>query len=178
MKEHVKQKRFEHSVLVSIEAEKMAMHYGIDSKKAKITGLAHDIAKDFSDEENEYWISKYHLDRTLLREEYRKMVHADIGALVCKEWFDFSDDMCLAIKYHTVANEVMTLLDKIIFIADKIGRNDLPDELRILRKIAYEDIDKAMVLFLEREQEYLIKNGNDLLPQTKTLLKKLKKNIK
>ena len=174
VKELVKETRYEHSVLVSIEAEKLAKCYGVDSEVAKLTGLAHDIAKDFSDEENEYWITKYNLDRGLLRSSYRKMVHADVGALVCKEWFNFSDEMCLAIKYHTVANEEMSMLDKIIFIADKIGRKDIPDDLKSLKKIAYEDIDKAMVFFLEREQDYLTHNGGDLLPQTKTLLERLR----
>ena len=174
VKELVKATRYEHSVLVSVEAEKLAKHYGVDSEKAKLTGLAHDIAKDFSDEDNEYWITKYNLDRGLLRSSYRKMVHADVGALVCKEWFNFSDDMCLAIKYHTVANDVMGLLDKIIFIADKIGRREIPEELKDLKKMAYEDIDKAMVYFLETEERYLEKNGGSLLPQTIRLLESLK----
>ncbi len=174
VKELVKATRYEHSVLVSLEAEKLARHYGIDSEKAKLTGLAHDIAKDFSDQENEEWITRYNLDKDLLRSNYRKMIHADVGALVCKEWFNFSDDMCLAIKYHTVANDVMSMLDKIIFIADKIGRKDIPEDLMNLKTLAYENIDKAMIFFLEREEVYLKKNGGDLLPQTKILLKELK----
>ena len=174
VKELVKEKRYDHSLLVSIEAEKLAVHYGIDSEEAKLTGLAHDIAKDFSDEENEYWINKYNLDKELLSDRYRKMVHADVGALVCKEWFNFSDEMCNAIKYHTVANDVMSMLDKIIFIADKIGRRDIPEDLKVLKEMAYEDIDKAMIYFLEREQVYLEKNGGRLLPQTIKLLSSLK----
>ena len=46
-----------------------------------------------------------------IKDKARKMIHADIGAVVCKEWFNFSDEMCNAIKYHTVANEVMTLVN-------------------------------------------------------------------
>ena len=177
VKELVKDTRYEHSVLVSIEAEKLAKHYGIDSNKAKLVGLAHDIAKDFSDDENKYWVIKYNLDKSLLRSDYRKMIHADVGALVCKEWFNFSDDMCLAIKYHTVANEKMSMLDKIIFIADKIGRKDIPENIKDLKEIAYENIDKAMVFFLEWEQVHLINNGVDLLPQTKIILKELRESI-
>ena len=174
VRELVNKERYEHSVLVSKEAEMLAKHYGVDCNIAKLTGLAHDIAKDFSDEENEYWITKYNLDRKLLCKEYRKMIHADVGALVCKEWFDFSDDMCSAIKYHTVANEEMNLLDKIIFIADKIGRKVMPESIKDLKNIAYEDLDKAMIFFLEFEQIYLINKGVDLSPQAKLLLKRLK----
>ena len=177
VKELVKDTRYEHSVLVSIEAERLAKHYGIDSNKAKLVGLAHDIAKDFSDDENKYWVIKYNLDKSLLRSDYRKMIHADVGAVVCKEWFNFSDDMCLAIKYHTVANEKMSMLDKIIFIADKIGRKDIPENIKDLKGIAYENIDKAMVFFLEWEQIHLINNGADLLPQTKLILKELRESI-
>ena len=176
VKELVKDTRYEHSVLVSIEAEKLAKHYGIDSNKAKLVGLAHDIAKDFSDDENKYWVIKYNLDKSLLRSDYRKMIHADVGAVVCKEWFNYTDEMCNAIKYHTIPNEDMSLLDKIIFIADKIGRNDIPEDLKDLKEVAFKNIDAAIVLFLEKQQLMLKRQGKDLFPKTIKLLELLKKN--
>ena len=174
VKELVNEERYEHSLLTADAAEELAFHYGYDSEIAKVVGLAHDIAKDFSDEENEEWVINYELDRSLLDDNYRKMIHADIGAIVCREWFNFSDEMCEAIKYHTVANEEMSLLDKIIFIADKIGRNDIPEDLKDLEDIAYDDLDQAMVYFLEKEQVILKNKGRDLLDGAKKLLEKLR----
>lgn len=174
VKELVNDKRYEHSLLTAKEAKELAMHLGYDPNIAEVVGMAHDIAKDFSDEENEMWVHKYNLDESILDESYRKMIHADIGAVVCKEWFNFTDEMCNAIKYHTVANEEMSLLDVIIFIADKIGRVDIPDDLKDLKKIAYSDLDEAMALFLEKEQVMLQSNGRDLLPGAKMLLERLR----
>ena len=101
------------------------------------------------------------------------MIHADIGAVVCKEWFNFNDEMCNAIKYHTIANDEMSVFDKIIFIADKVGRKDIPEDLKDLMNIALEDIDRAMVIFLNKEKDMLNKNGKDLFPGALKLLGKL-----
>ncbi len=174
VKELVNEKRYEHSLLTAKEAKELAIHLGYDGNIAEIVGMAHDIAKDFTDEENAKWVHKYNLDESLLDESYRKMIHADIGALVCKEWFNFNDEMCNAIKYHTVANEEMSLLDVIVFIADKIGRVDIPEDLKDLKAIAYRDLDEAMAMFLEREQMMLRSKGRDLLPGAKILLERLR----
>ena len=175
VKELVNEERYEHSLLTGEAARLLAKRYNYDEEIAYAVGISHDIAKDFSDDENKYWIHKYNLDERLLDNDYKKMIHADIGALVCKEWFNFNDEMCNAIKYHTVANEEMSLLDKIIFIADKIGRNDIPEDLKDLKDIALNNIDEAIVVFLENERIMLNKKGYDLLPGAMVLLNNLKK---
>ena len=175
VKELVNEERYEHSLLTGEAARLLAKRYNYDEEIAYAVGISHDIAKDFSDGENKYWIHKYNLDERLLDNDYKKMIHADIGAVVCKEWFNFSDEMCNAIKYHTIANEEMSLLDKIIFIADKIGRNDIPEDLKDLKDIALNNIDEAIVVFLENERIMLNKKGYDLLPGAIVLLNNLKK---
>ena len=106
-------KRYEHSLLVAEEAKKLAKTYQYDEDKAYITGLCHDIAKELTDEENKYFIQKYKIDDSI-----KKIIHADIGSIICKEKYGFTDEMCQAIKSHTIGNEDMTILDKIIFIAE------------------------------------------------------------
>ena len=59
LKNNLSQFRYEHSILVAEEAKKLANHYNIDEEKAYIAGLVHDIAKEFSDDENSKWIKKY-----------------------------------------------------------------------------------------------------------------------
>ena len=103
------------------------------------------------------------------------MIHADIGAIVCQEWFGFNTEMCRAIKYHTVPDEEMGLLDKIIFIADKIGRIDIPEDLKDLKEVALNNLDEAIILFLEKQQIMLKKHNKDLFPRTIKLLESLKK---
>lgn len=174
LKTLVNEKRYNHSLLVAEEAKKLAKIYNVDEDKAYLTGLCHDIAKDFTYEENKKWIEKYKLDSNLLDKNYEKLIHADVGALVVKEWYGFDDEMCNAIKYHTLGNNIMTTFEKIIFIADKIGRNKLSNELIQVKKLAYKDLNRSLLLFFEIQESFLKEDGKDLYPQTNELIKNLK----
>lgn len=178
LKELVKPKRYEHSLLVANEAKKLAEIFNESEEKAYLTGLAHDIAKNFDYEENKKWIKKYGLDEKWLKKENEKLVHAEVGALVAKEYFNFDDEMCRAIKYHTIGNETMTNFEKIIFLADKIGRKELDEDTIKIKDMAYKDIDKAMLLFLTYQEKKFTTKGKELHPETKKLVKKLEIAIK
>ena len=85
--------------------------------------------------------------------EYKNVIHANIGALVVKELYNLDDEICNAVRYHAVGNVPMTLLDKIIFIADKIARttdNPIIDEEK---KLAYSDIDKALACYINIQKD-------------------------
>ena len=123
LKKNLSEFRYEHSILVANEAQKLACHYNQDERKAYIAGLVHDIAKEFSDEENIEWIRKYNLSNELLLAEFKKIIHADIGAVVVKEWYGLDEEICNAVRYHTIGHVPMNWLDKIVFVADKIARN-------------------------------------------------------
>ena len=173
LKELVKPRRYEHSLLVANEAKKLAKIYNESEEKEYLVGLAHDIAKNFDGKENKKWIKKYGIDEKWLSKENEKLIHAEVGALVAKEYFDFDDEMCRAIKYHTIGHETMTNFEKIIFIADKIGREELDEEMSKVKDIAYKDIDKAMLLFLTYQEKKFITKGKELHPETKKLVKNL-----
>jgi nicotinate-nucleotide adenylyltransferase len=84
--------RYLHSLRVAEVAKGLAACYSYDIEKAYATGLVHDIAKEFSDEENRDIVSKYHLPIELLNKNYRKMLHADIGAVIAKNVYGFDDE--------------------------------------------------------------------------------------
>ena len=178
LKELVKPKRYEHSILVAYEAKKLAKMYNESEERAYITGMAHDIAKNFDYEENKNWIEKYGLDEKWLKKENEKIIHAEIGALVAKEYFDFDDEMCRAIKYHTIGNVTMSRFEKIIFIADKIGRKELDGDTIKIKEMAYKDLDKSIVYFLEKQQQKFSIKGKELHPITVKLFNNLKKGVK
>ena len=175
VKKLVNEERYNHCLLTGDAAKELAKKYNYDEKIAYIVGIAHDIAKDFSKEEIKKWADKYQLPKELLKDNYKQLIHADIGAIVCQEWFNFNAEMCRAIKYHTVPDEEMNLLDKIIFIADKIGRTDIPEDLKDLKEVALNNLDEAIILFLEKQQIMLKKHNRDLFPRTIKLLESLKK---
>ena len=153
LKNRLSDYRYGHSVRVAEEAKKLASYYKINENNAYLAGLLHDIAKEFSIIENKNWITKYHLSEDLLNDKNLKTCHAEIGAVVAKELYGVSDDISQTIKYHTIGNVNMTMLDKIVFIADKIeSGKSYPgiDEERIL---AYQDIDEALILCLQNNKK-------------------------
>jgi nicotinate-nucleotide adenylyltransferase len=174
LKKHLSPYRYDHSLRVAETAKSLAKHYHIDEPKAYITGLLHDIAKELSEEENQYWIEKYHLNKNLNEEKNRKIKHADIGAVIAKEKYHLDENCCNAIKYHTIGNKNMNTLAKIIYIADKIGREKIPEELKPVEQLAYKNIDEALLYCIEQQEKKLKEKGIKTHKDTKELLEKLK----
>ena len=98
IKEKLSPYRYEHSIEVANTARKLAKHYHIDEDKAYLAGLLHDIAKELSEEENNYYINTYHLPKTLKDEKNKNIRHADIGAVIAKEKYQVTEDIYNAIK--------------------------------------------------------------------------------
>lgn len=173
LKNSLSEYRYEHSILVADEAKKLANRYNVDERKAYIAGLVHDIAKEFDDEENIAWIKKYKLNNELFLPEYKKIIHADIGAVVVKEKYNLDEEISNAVLYHTIGSINMTLLDKIIFVSDKVARKTKNEELDKIRDAAYENIDKALYLLLMKQKNKLEKENKRMHPNSIKLLQNL-----
>ena len=133
-------------------------------------GLYPDIAKEYKEEENLNYVNKYNLSLELLESKYQKIIHSEIGALVVKEKYNFDDDICNAIKYHTIGNVNMNMLAKIIFIADKIGRENLSSEYKQVQELAYKNIDEALKLYFLLNNKKLENKGIKPHPNSIELL--------
>lgn len=171
LKNNLSEFRYEHSIRVAEEAKKLAEYYNVNEEKAYLAGIVHDIAKEFSDEENTMWIEKYNLPRELTTNEYKKIAHSYIGAVVVKELYGLDDEISNAVKYHTIGNVSMSILDKIIFIADVIGRKDSNSYIEEIRKLAYQDLDEALKQCLINQKERLESRGESFHPEALKLLK-------
>lgn len=177
LKQHLSQVRYLHSIQVAEEAKKLAQHYHYDESKAYLAGLLHDIAKEFTEEENKKWIEKYQLPSSLLEPKYKKRIHADIGACVAKEYFGCDDEICNAIKYHTIGHFPIGLLDKIILIADKIAREEEIPGLLEEKKLAYQDLDQTIYYYFTQLDKKLKEKGLEMHPNSLELYQFLKKKI-
>lgn len=167
--------RYQHSLNVAEVSQKLATIYNVSEEKAYIAGLTHDIAKEFTDEENRYYLKKYQLPESLLNPEYKKILHANIGALYVKDKYNLDDDICKAINVHTVASPDMDTLAKIIFVADKIEPNKSYIGIEEERKLATTNIDKALMLCLENNIKTLESKGKIPHQDTINTLNLLKK---
>lgn len=172
LKKVLSEKRYNHSTGVMKKAEELAKIYRIDVNKAKLVGLAHDIGKELSKEEMLEYARKNNIEVDSVEEVNVGLLHAKIGADICKKKYGFSQDMQNAIKYHTVGNENMDLLAKIIYVADKIedGRTynseEKMKELQVVRDLATKDINKALVYEIDSSITYTIQKHKLIHPDS------------
>ncbi len=149
VKEVLSEKRFYHSVCVMKRCEELAKYFNIDVEKAKKIGIAHDIAKEMSDEDKMEYVNKNNLIIDNVEKTNKGLLHAKIGAHICKEKFGFSEDMIKAIEAHTTGKENMDLLAKVLYMADATGDDRAWGDLEYVRNLILEDIDKAMLYMLD-----------------------------
>lgn len=151
LKKNLKGEKFEHSLGVEKTALELAKRYGEDVNKAGLAGLLHDITKQ--------------MDNVALAEHYgikslvEKTLHGHTGAqFLLENGYVGQDDVLNAIRFHTTGRKEMSLLEKIIYIADYIEPQRAFDGVEKLRKIAFENIDKAVLLGLMMAINSIIEN--------------------
>ncbi|MCR5228125.1 MAG: bis(5'-nucleosyl)-tetraphosphatase (symmetrical) YqeK [Eubacterium sp.] len=150
-------KRFVHSIGVEYTAANLAFVHGADVEKARLAGLLHDCAKYIPTDEKLKRAKKYGIKANKCEKANPDLLHGKIGAFIAKEKYGVDDPEILsAIAYHTTGHPDMTLLEKIIFVADYIEPNrriirDLPE----IRREAYLDLDKCIIHILKNTLEYL-----------------------
>ncbi len=151
------EKRFVHSVGVEYTAGCMAFIYDVDVKRARCAGLLHDCAKCIPTEDKLKKAKKLGLPVNKFEELNPDLLHGKLGAYYAREKYGIEDEEILsAITYHTTGKPDMTMLEKIIFVADYIEPNrkmikDLPE----IRKEAFTDIDKCICHILKNTLDYL-----------------------
>ena len=159
VKPYLTPKRVAHVAGCESEAVKLAMHYGEDAESAAEAGILHDITKKLTREEQLILCDKYGIicDKDQLANE--KLLHAITGAALARAEFGVSDAVYSAIRWHTTGKPDMTLLEKIIYMADYIEpTRDFPG-VEKLRALAYKDLDAAMALGLEMSLEDIRAHG-------------------
>ena len=174
-------KRFTHTLGVVEMSEKLAKIYNADIEKCKVAALLHDICKEM-DMEYIKNICKNNFMNELSEEdlENNEILHGFAGAYYVKTELGRNDKEILnAIKYHTVGAKNMTLVEKIVYIADAIeyGRN-YPSVVEI-REETFKNLDKGILIEIEHKEKYLESIGKKSHPNTykfkKEILKELNK---
>lgn len=164
-------KRFEHTLGVEYTAAALAMRYGCDIEDARTAGLLHDCAKCLSDEKRFSICRKHSIPITAVEKKNPFLLHAKAGAYLAQKKYGVKNpDILNAIRSHTTGRQHMSTLEKIIFIADYIepGRDhrNHTSNLTEARKLAFLDLDKALVKILGDTLDYLKASGGDIDPMT------------
>jgi predicted HD superfamily hydrolase involved in NAD metabolism len=145
LKQRLTEKRFYHCCMVSKEAARLAEKYGADMEKAEFTGLVHDIEKDTPTDEQLRTIEKYSIILNDVEKAAPKLLHAISGAAVLKYEHNVTDaDIINAVRYHTTARAGMSLLEKIIYLADYISADRDYEGVDELRQTIYSSLEKGL----------------------------------
>ena len=172
-------KRFTHTLGVVEMSEKLAKIYNADIEKCKVAALLHDICKEM-DIEYIKNICKNNFMNELSEEdlENNEILHGFTGAYYAKNELGINDKEILsAIKYHTVGEKNMTLVEKIVYIADAIeyGRN-YPSVAEI-REETFKNLDKGILMEIEHKERYLKSVGKKSHSNTDEFKKQILKEL-
>jgi predicted HD superfamily hydrolase involved in NAD metabolism len=166
VKEQLTDHRYQHTLGVVETAITLAKKYGADEKKAETAAIFHDYAKFRPKDEMRQIILNQNFPQDLLH-YHAELWHAPAGAyLVEREAGRKNKEVLDAIRYHTSGRPGMTLLEKVIYLADYIepGRH-FPgvDEVRALAK---ENLDKALIQAVKNTILFLMKKNQPVYPDS------------
>ena len=157
---YLKYKRIPHVLGTEQEAVRLAERYGADVRKAQVAALLHDCTKKLDMEQQLALCRRYGIRLDELEQKALKLLHAKTGAAIARDVFGVDDEIYRAIWWHTTGHANMTLLEKIIYLADYIEPSrDFPGVDK-LRSVCYKDLDEGLLLGLEMTIEEMTSMGN------------------
>ena len=160
-------RRFQHSLNVAESARYLAEKYDGDADKAYTAGLLHDVMKNSSPEEQLGVITEAGIE--LLPEERanKKLWHAIAGAAYIKNVMGIDDkELYKAVRYHTTGRAGMSLLEKIVYLADYISAERNYKDVDVMRKLCDESMDEAVLYALEFGIPDLVRKGSVIHPDS------------
>lgn len=146
LKSRLSDYRYHHSLCVADSAVELAKRYGADCDKALVAGLLHDITKESDRDEHFELFELGRVELTALECVNHKLWHAMSGAVYIKEKLNINDaDILDAVRYHTTARAGMSLLEKVIYIADFISADRVYDDVDVVRELAKKSVEETML---------------------------------
>ena len=170
--------RYWHSVSVSLTAQNLADVYGANKDDCMVAGILHDYCKCMSINEMLLMCEKYNVELSDEDKQADGCIHGFLAAKICKDKFNINDEVYNAIYYHTCGRPNMTILEKIIYISDFIEPlRRFRDRVEEVRKMAYINIDKAVVLSSEMGLKHLKATNKFIHSNTQKTIEYYKKLI-
>ena len=166
---YLKPKRMPHVLGTAAEAAKLARRFGADETKARVAGLLHDCTKKLDMAEQLALCEQYGIRLDPLEQKALKLLHAKTGAAIARHVYGVDNEVYEAILYHTTGRAGMSLMEKILYLADYIEpsrefAND-PDVVR-LREAVYDDLDRGLLLGLTMTIDEMEGMGNPVHHET------------
>lgn len=159
--------RFNHSLNVADSAKELALSYGSDADKAYTAGLLHDVMKNASEEEQLGVLSEAGIELMPVERENKKLWHAIAGAAYVKFVMGIDDrDIIRAVRYHTTGRSGMSLLERIVYLADYISADRNYNGVEDMRRLCKSDSDEAILYALTFGIPDLVSKGRVIHPDS------------
>lgn len=157
---HLTKERYIHSLSVAEEAARLAGRLGADRNKAFLAGLIHDCAKDMPPQDLLNEAAKFDIIPNMAEKMNPDLLHGPIGAVYCRTVFGIEDpEISRAIELHTTGGPEMTLLDKIIYLADYVEPGRKFSGVEQVRALLQTDVDDALLAAIDNTLVYVIRRG-------------------
>lgn len=170
LQQTLKPKRYLHTLGVAYLSASLAMCHGISHRDALVAGLLHDCAKNYPEAEMLTKCLELHIPLSEHEKRIPELIHAAYGAYLAKEEYGITqEDILLAIRNHTLGRPNMSLLEQIVYLADYFEperTQPTTPALDEIRKIAFQDLDRATLLVSENSIRYFETTGKEADPMT------------
>lgn len=167
LKKNLSIKRYEHTLGVEKSAIELANINGADLYKVKIAALAHDLAKEIPIEEQKRILQSRNIEIDEISNLTPQVLHGFVSAVMLKEIFKVNDQEILnAVGYHSTGRKQMSLIEKIIYIADYIEPNRNYNGVEELRIVTRQNIDRGVLMGLNNTIKLLVERNGVIHPDT------------
>jgi predicted HD superfamily hydrolase involved in NAD metabolism len=166
VKKQLTEHRYQHTIGVMETAIALAEQYGADVKKVELAAIFHDYAKFRPKEEMKRIILEQNMPKDLLLYN-TELWHAPVGAYLVEKEVGIKDVEILdAIRYHTSGRPDMTLLEKVVYVADYIEPGRIFPGVDEVRELAKQDLNKALIKALQNTIQFLMNKNQAIYPDT------------
>lgn len=162
----IRAKRIAHVQGTEEEAVRLARRWGANEEHARRAAILHDCTKYLELDEQLALCAKYGVALDEMERGAVKLLHSKTGAALARFVFGEPEEVWQAICWHTTGKADMTLLEKILYIADYMEPTRDFEGVEKLRELAYVDLDAAVLLGTEMSVEEMAQLGSPIHPNT------------
>ena len=171
VKSRLSDKRYRHTINVQKMAVALAERWGADPEKAELAALLHDSAKELPKAE----LLQIFADNAIIADNAARrpapIWHGIAAAILCQtQWGVTDPEILSAIRCHTTGKPGMGKLDKILYLADMTSAERPYPGVEALRKLEFEDLDRALCAALEQSIRFVAESGKPVDPESRAAL--------
>ena len=166
VKDRLSEERFHHSECVMKRCIEIAVKLNYDTEITAKVGIAHDIAKEMPPEEKLKYVEEHNIPIDEVEKENTTLLHAKIGADIAINELGYTPEMGQAIRAHTTGIPNMSLLDKILFIADRTSEERGFPDIELVNNLLEKNIDEAVLYIIDKKIMLQIERKKTMHPDS------------